>query len=102
MDTRRVVRRVFANDTSSDARTPEVPVVDELAYKGYRIEPGSYFVHTNAWVPRVVIALAVGGGVTQRTPVYSTNSARYVTQEEADRHALALGRQWIDAEVKRH
>jgi len=76
---------------------PENPPTAEITYKGYRIEPESYRVNSTTWSPRVVVSLRTDEGAWQRTPLYSTNTAKFPTRDEADRCALDVAKAWIDA-----
>jgi hypothetical protein len=80
---------------------PQAHARNEITYRGYRIEPESYAVHTNAWAPRVVVSLGTAGSGPQRTPLYSPKTATYLTRDEADHHALDVARAWIDAAITR-
>jgi hypothetical protein len=100
-----ITRRVTApRAVGSTAPAPPPPVVqlpDELMYKGHQIEAGSYSVGSAAWSPRAVVSVKTGDGAWQRTPLYATSSARFLTRHEADRSALAVAKAWIDAAVER-
>lgn len=74
---------------------------DEIMYKGYRVEPGSYAVGHGSWSPRVVVSVRTGDGAWRPTPLYSTSSAKFPTRAEADRRALDVATAWIDAAAER-
>lgn len=101
MDMRRVVRRMTVTDPEPVHKPATWRATDEITYKGYLIEPESYAVHTNAWAPRVVVSQGNGTEATPRTPLYSPSTAKYLTRDEADQHALHIARMWIDAAIKR-
>jgi len=98
---RRVARPIAETARAAPPVPPEPLVSEEIAYKGYRVEPGSYAVSNGAWSPRVVVSLKAADGSSQRTPLYATSAARFPTREEADRRALDVARAWIDAAVER-
>jgi hypothetical protein len=81
--------------------SPPDPVVDEIMYKGYRIEPESYYVTNTTWSPRAVVSLKTDDGWSRQTPLYSTRTTRFPTRDEADRCALDVARAWIDTAVER-
>ena len=97
-------RRVRAPNVGSDPLAapapPVAPLSDEIIYKGYRIEPGSYAVGNGAWSPRVVVSVRTDEGSWRRTPLYATSSAKFPTRAEADRRALDVATAWIDAAVE--
>jgi len=72
-----------------------------MTYKGYRIEPESYYVNSTAWSARAVVSTKTADGWLRQAPLYSTNTARFLTREEADRCAVEVARAWIDAAVAR-
>ena len=74
---------------------------DEITYKGYRIEPESYHVNSTAWSARAVVSVRTEGLWSRQAPLYSTNTARFPTRDEADRCALDVARAWIDAAIAR-
>ncbi len=92
---RRVVRPVVTTTAP-----PPGSASDVITYKGYRIEPESYFINRMAWSPRVVVSVRTDGGWTRGTPLYSPNTARFPTRDEADRQALTVAKEWIDTAVK--
>jgi hypothetical protein len=79
---------------------PASPSPEEITYKGYRIEPESYAVSQMAWSPRVVVSRRTEEGWSRQAPLYSTSAAKFVTRDEADRHALDVARAWIDTAVE--
>jgi hypothetical protein len=97
-------RRTFRQTAFTEGRPPAVPprepASEVLTYKGYRIRPESYAVHTSAWSPRVVVCPTSQEGWGQGQPLYATNAARYATQAEANRHAVDVARAWIDTAVE--
>jgi hypothetical protein len=99
--TRPVARTIGPIGSPSTNALPEAPPPTEITYKGYRIEPASYAVNSTAWSPRVVVSLRNDEGTWQRTPVYSTNTAKFPTRDEADRRSLDVARTWIDAATER-
>jgi hypothetical protein len=74
---------------------------EEIIYKGHRIEPESYAVHSSAWSPRVVVSLRIEKGWSRGAPLYSTSAARFPTRDEADRQAVDVARAWIDRAIER-
>jgi len=72
-----------------------------IMYKGHQIEAGSYCVGSVSWSPRAVVSVKSAEGGWQRTPLYATSSAKFHTQQEADRQAMDVARAWIDAAVGR-
>ena len=78
---------------------PPLRVPEEITYKGYRIEPGSYGVNTATWSPRAVISVKIDEIWSRMAPLYATNTARFPTRDEADRCALDVARAWIDRTV---
>lgn len=97
--TRRVTRPVDGGGLPPAPREPRQP--EELSYKGYRIEPGSYSVNSTAWSPRVVVSRQTDEGSSPKIPLYATSTARFPTRDEADRHALDVARAWIDTTIAR-
>ena len=95
--TRRVTRPIATLGPGPAKAPPERHPLDEITYKGYRIEPGSYCISTGAWFPRVVVSLKTEDGSARRTPLYSTDATKCPTRDEADRRALDVARAWIDA-----
>jgi hypothetical protein len=81
---------------------PEDLHADEITYRGYRIEPESYHVNSTAWSARAVVSVKTEDGWTRQAPLYSRNTARFSTRDEADRCALDVARAWIDAAVEQH
>jgi hypothetical protein len=79
---------------------PPVPDAD-ITYRGYRIQPGSYASPRSGWSPRAVVSAKGPGGWAQGSPLYGTNTAKFPTREEADRHALDVARAWIDDALAR-
>lgn len=99
--TRRVLRPIVASASPAAPAAPPAPhPSDEITYKGYRIEPGSYSVTSSAWSPRAVVSLRTDEGWSRRTPLYSTNAAKFPTRDEANRRALDVARAWIDTAVE--
>lgn len=98
--TRRLTRSVVFTDFGATPASPESPLSDEITYKGYRIEPGSYSVNSSAWSPRVVVSLKTDEGASARIPLYSTSTAKFPTRGEADRRALDVARAWIDTAIE--
>ena len=99
--TRRVTPPTLGNDSPTAAPPPPVvQLSDEIMYKGYRIEPGSYSVGHGAWSPRVVVSVKTADGAWRPTPLYATSSARFQARDEADRRALEVAKTWIDAAVE--
>jgi hypothetical protein len=100
-----ITRRATRTPAPSGA-LPESPVVQPveqaMMYKGHQIEAGSYCVRSVAWSPRAIVSVMSAEGAWQRTPLYSTSSARFPTQHEADRCAIDIARAWIDATLERH
>lgn len=100
-----VVRRATRPSVTIGSPAPHVPppcpAADEIVYKGYRIEPGSYHVNSTAWSPRAVVSLKTDDGWSRQTPLYSTKTTRFPTRDEADRCALDVARAWIDTAVDR-
>ncbi len=94
-----VIRRVVRPIITTTAPPPG-PSSDEITYKGYRIEPESYFINRMAWSPRVVVSVRTDGRWTRATPLYSPDAARFPTREEADRRAVEVAKQWIDTAAK--
>jgi len=80
---------------------PPVPAVSEITYKGYRIEPESYYVNNTSWSPRAVVSRKTDEGWSRQAPLYSTKTTRFATRDEADRSALDVARAWIDTAVER-
>jgi hypothetical protein len=83
-----------------EVQPPSTPLGDTIIYKGYRIELGSYAVGHGTWSPRAVVAVKTDAGAWQSTPLYSTSSAKFSTQSEADRRALEVATAWIDAHAE--
>lgn len=100
MNTRRVTRPIVTTGPPATTTPPESSPSDEITYKGYRVEPGSYAVNSSAWSPRVVVSLKTDEGSSPRMPLYSTNAAKFPTRAEADRRALDVARAWIDTAVE--
>ncbi|PYN95171.1 MAG: hypothetical protein DMD91_25670 [Candidatus Rokuibacteriota bacterium] len=98
---RPVTRPIVPSRSTPANALPENPPSAEITYKGYRIEPESYRVNSTSWSPRVVVSVSAGEGPGQRTPLYSTDAAKFSTRDEADRCALEVARKWIDAAVER-
>ena len=100
-----MVRRATRPSMTIGSPAPHVPApgpaADEIMYKGYRIEPESYYVNRTAWSPRVVVSLKTDDGWLRQTPLYSTKTTRFPTRDEADRSALDVARAWIDTAVER-
>jgi hypothetical protein len=71
-----------------------------MMYKGRQIELGSYSVGNVSWSPRAVVSVKTEDGAWQRTPLYATSSAKFLTRHEADRRALDVAKAWIDAAVE--
>jgi len=71
-----------------------------MMYKGHQIEAGSYCVGSVAWSPRAVVSVKSADGAWQRTPLYATSSAKFPTQQEADRRAIDVARAWIDTTLE--
>jgi hypothetical protein len=94
-----ITRRLPPRQSRDGTPPPPVvrPVDQVITYKGYEIEARSYSVGSVSWSPRAVVSLRTVDGAWQRTPLYSTNSARFPTQSEADRQALDVAKAWIDA-----
>jgi hypothetical protein len=84
---------------------PEAPIpgraVEELTYKGYRIELESYAVNAVAWSPRVVVSVSDEGRWARQPALYATNAAKFPTRDAADRSALDVAKAWIDTAVGR-
>ena len=78
---------------------PPAPLPQETMYKGYRIEVGSYAAG-HGWSPRVVVSLQSVSGGWQHTPLYATSSAKFPSRADADRRALDVATEWIDAEAE--
>ena len=98
--TRRVTRPIVTSGSAAtNAPAPE-PLSDEITYRGYRIEPGSYSVNSIAWSPRVVVSMRADGGWVRGTPLYSPNATRFPTRDEADRRALEVAKAWVDAAIE--
>ena len=100
-DTRPVSRPIVPVGSRPLNAVPEDTPPEAIMYKGYRIEPESYCVTSTAWSPRVVVSLRTDEGAWHRTPIYSTNTAKFATRAQADRCALDVAREWIDAAIKR-
>ncbi|HSF06787.1 MAG TPA: hypothetical protein VLG10_13435 [Methylomirabilota bacterium] len=94
-----VTRRVIRPVVTTKAPPPD-PVPAEITYKGYRIEPESYFINRAAWSPRVVVSVRTDGRWTRGTPLYSPTAVRFPTRDEADRRALDVAKEWIDTAAK--
>jgi hypothetical protein len=97
--TRRLTRPIAGIDPPAPPAHPVPHVSEELTYRGYRIEPGSYSVNSVSWSPRVVVSLKTDAGGSPKIPLYATSTARFPTRDEADRHALDVARAWIDTTV---
>ena len=93
------VKSFVGGPNPSAAAPPVAQLADEIMYKGYRIELGSYAVGNGAWSPRAVVAVKTDDGAWRPTPLYSTSSAKFPTRDEADRRALDVATAWIDAAV---
>jgi hypothetical protein len=99
---RRFAPPIADRDSPVGAVPPVAPRVDDdIVYKGYRVEPGSYVVGHGVWSPRAVVSWKTAEGSWQRTPLYATSSAKFPTRDEADRRALDVARAWIDATGER-
>ena len=98
---RRVTRAGVAIDPPAGPVPPPVPAVTEITYRGYRIEPESYYVNSTSWSPRAVVSRKTDDGWSRQTPLYSTKTTRFVTRDEADRCAIDVARAWIDTAVER-
>jgi hypothetical protein len=96
-----ITRRVVRPTVTSSAPAIPVPVAvsEEITYRGYRIEPGSYAVNSIAWSPRAVVSTRADGSWARGTPLYSPNTARFPTRDEADRRALEVAKAWVDAAI---
>jgi hypothetical protein len=97
----RRARPSFAIGFPAASAARETPPSDEITYKGYRIEPGSYAVNGSAWSPRVVVSSRTDKGWARRAPMYSTSAVKFPTRDEADRSALDVARAWIDTAIER-
>ena len=96
--TRRVTRPIVTS--AAPALPAPAPLPDEITYRGYRIEPGSYAVNSIAWSPRVVVSTRADGSWVRGTPLYSPNAVRFPTRDEADRRALEVAKAWVDAAIE--
>ncbi len=96
--TRRVTRPIVT--TSAPPIPAQAALSDEITYRGYRIEPGSYAVNSIGWSPRVVVSRRADGSWVRGTPIYSPNTARFPTRDEADRRALEVAKAWVDAAIE--
>lgn len=100
MNTRRLTRPPTPSGAPPGPPVAQ-PVDQPMMYKGHQIEAGSYCVGSVAWSPRAVVSVRSVDGAWQRTPLYSTSSAKFPTQHEADRRAIDVARAWIDATLER-
>ena len=100
ISSRRVPRPKLGSDTTAPA-PPAPPLSTEIIYKGYRVEPGSYSVGGSAWSPRVVVSTKTETGAWRPMPLYATSSVRFLSRDLADRRALEVATEWIDATVAR-
>lgn len=98
--TRPVTRPIVTIGHPATTAAGEGQPVDEITYKGYRIEPESYSVKSTVWSPRVVVSQRTQEGWSRLTPLYSTDTARFPTRSEADRRALDVARAWIDTAIE--
>lgn len=80
---------------------PQPESIDEITYRGYRIEPASYGVNTATWSPRVVVSTRTEDSWSRLAPLYATNTARFKSREEADLSALDIAKTWIDRAIER-
>ena len=80
---------------------PPIPAVSEITYKGYRIQPESYYVSSTSWSPRAVVSRRTSDGWLRQAPLYSPKTTRFATRDEADRCALDIARAWIDTDARR-
>src|SRR5262245_10672945 len=101
MVTRRVLRPTGTIGPPPGPVPRQALATKEMTYKGYRIEPESYYVNSTAWSARAVVSTKTENGWSRLAPLYSTNTARFPTREEADRCALEIAQAWIDAAVAR-
>ena len=69
--------------------------MEEISYRGYRIEPKSYELRDGGWVPEVVVACYSGGSVHTR-PLHPRKDVTFPTREEADRYSIEMAKVWID------
>ena len=98
------VRRVLRANVGVSAPPQHVPPTvsppSDVTYRGYRIEPASYYVNGTAWSPRVIVSAPTDGGWSPRAPLYSPSTVKFPTCAEADRRALDVARAWIDTAVE--
>ncbi len=69
--------------------------MDEVTYRGYRIEPKSHELRTGGWAPEVMVSLYAGASV-RTTPLYPMKDVTFPTREEADRYSIKMAKVWID------
>jgi hypothetical protein len=67
----------------------------KIDYKGHVIWLSSYELKTGGWIPRALVVLPAAEGNGQQELLYP-GEATFPVREEADKHAFAMGKQWID------
>jgi hypothetical protein len=102
MVTRSTMRGTGTIGASPAPVFPQALAAEEITYKGYRIEPESYSVNSTTWSARAVVSVKTVHGWSRQTPLYSSNTTRFPTRDEADRCALEVARAWVDAAVERN
>jgi hypothetical protein len=96
--TRRVTRPIVTNN--APPMPAPAPLPEEITYRGYRIEPGSYAVNSIGWSPRVIVSTRADGSWVRGTPLYSPDASRFPTRDDADRRALEVAKAWVDAAIE--
>ena len=74
----------------------ETPAMRQTVYQGYAIRTTSYSSGPGAWVPEARVTRDHGAERVEHE-ILDDATRRYPTATEADVHALALARRWIDS-----